>query len=264
MPNYCSYELIAKGNKKTLEELVALLNESYDYSKVDEEYCLYNPESKYETKLISIAKEVTEKINGQKEKGDDILYREFVKMSNDQFKDLESLIRANENSSFAKKYEEIENYFKSLTNLEIDDNYPLREQKPHLFRVFDAYAEWSNDNEVRICGYCAWTVSKCMLDGQFSYYNDWKEEGCTIPKNFNGTTLNAFCEKHPDIEIEIISEQLDCCFTEHYYFKDGNLEVNEFDEIKIDDDGNISSDADYVEANNDEGTPFLEYNFMCL
>lgn len=251
MPNFCNYELIAKGDKKTLEELVELLNKGYNYSKVDNEYCLFNPDSEDERKLIGIANSVIKKINGQKEKGDDILFREFIKQTNDTFRNLE-------------RYKEIADYFKSLTSLEIDNHYPLRDQKPHLFRIFDAYADWYADDEVHVVGYCAWTVSKCMLDGQFSYFNDWKEESNTIPKNFNGTTLNAFCKKHPDIEVEIISEELDCGFTEHYYFKEGNLEVDEFDEIKIDDDDNISSDADYIEVNNDEGMPFLEYNFMCL
>lgn len=45
MPNYCSYELIAKGDKKDLEELVALLNENYNYLKTDDDYCLFNPET---------------------------------------------------------------------------------------------------------------------------------------------------------------------------------------------------------------------------
>lgn len=164
MPNYCSYELIAKGDKKDLEELVALLNENYNYLKTDDDYCLFNPETEDERKLINIANDIIKNINGQKEKGDDILYKNLVKQTNDTLKNSE-------------KYEKIANYFKSLTDLEIDNNYPIREQKPHLFRVFDADANWyDDDNEVAILGYCAWSVSSCMLDDEHSYYNDWKDE----------------------------------------------------------------------------------------
>lgn len=250
MPNYCSYELIAKGDKKDLEELVALLNENYNYLKTDDDYCLFNPETEDERKLINIANDIIKNINGQKEKGDDILYKNLVKQTNNTLKNSE-------------KYEKIANYFKSLTDLEIDNNYPIREQKPHLFRVFDANANWyDDDNEVAILDYCAWSVSSCMLEGEYSYYNDWKNE--IPPKKFNGTTLNAFCKEHPNIEIEIISDKTGCAFTEHYYFKDGNLEIDECDEIKCDDDENYSSDANYVDIETDDDMPLLEYNFEYL
>ena len=250
MPNYCSYELIAKGDKKDLEELVALLNENYNYLKTDDDYCLFNPETEDERKLINIANDIIKNINGQKEKGDDILYKNLVKQTNNTLKNSE-------------KYEKIANYFKSLIDLEIDNNYPIKEQKPHLFRVFDADANWyDNDNEVAILGYCAWSVSSCMLEGEYSYYNDWKNE--TPPKNFNGTTLNAFCKEHPNIEIEIISDETGCAFTEHYYFKDGTLKLEECDEIKSDDNENYSSDANYVDIETDDDMPLLEYNFEYL
>ena len=89
MPNYCSYELIAKGDKKDLEELVALLNENYNYLKTDDDYCLFNPENEDERKLINIANDIIKNINSQKEKGDDILYKNLVKQTNDTLKNSE-------------------------------------------------------------------------------------------------------------------------------------------------------------------------------
>ena len=107
----------------------------------------------------------------------------------------------------------------------------------HMFRVFEAECDEieERDNGIYqtvINGYCAWSVSSCMLEG--GYYKDCKER---YGSNFRGTTL-LIESKRLNIDIEVFSEESGMCFQEHYVIRDGRLICNEcvdWNEYWIDD-----------------------------
>lgn len=96
----------------------------------------------------------------------------------------------------------------------------------HMFRVFEAnYDEIEEMGDgtfqVVIDGYCAWSVSSCMLE--HGYYKDCKER---YGNNFRGTTL-LIESKRLGVDIEVYSEESGMCFQEHYIISDGKLVRNE-------------------------------------
>lgn len=116
--------------------------------------------------------------------------------------------------------------------LKADYNYG--EGKPshkHFFRVFEV---WEGDLEKNedgtytqfVCGYLAWSVSSCMLDGQWSYYESVKKD---YPEIFMGTTL---AEQSKDCTIEVFSEEEGMGFSEHYIFNKGVCECDDTCEIR--------------------------------
>lgn len=106
----------------------------------------------------------------------------------------------------------------------LNADYDYEEGKPahkHFFRVFQAEkSDEIKDNgdgtyTQQVYGYCAWSVSSCMLEGTFTYFNRVKKD---YPDIFMGTTL---LEQSKDCEIEIFSEEPGMGFSEHYIFKNG-------------------------------------------
>ena len=133
----------------------------------------------------------------------------------------------------------------------LNADYNYGEGKPshkHFFRVFDA----TKDGNARknadgtysqlIYGYCAWSVSSCMLDGGFSYYQSVKKDH---PEIFMGTTL---VEQSEDCEIEVFSEEPGMGFSEHYIFKNGECLCDDECEITsggYDESGKPTEDIDW-------------------
>lgn len=107
--------------------------------------------------------------------------------------------------------------------------------KVHMYRIFEANPYFVNQygmyTHAQIDGYCAWSVSSCMLPGPYSYYNsDFNrckntetdryydgrrgivEEICTM-FNFNGTHLLELA-KYLNLTIQIYSTEPGMCFCE--------------------------------------------------
>ena len=92
----------------------------------------------------------------------------------------------------------------------------------HMFRVFKADCDEVEERfdgrfQTIITGYCAWSVSSCMLES--GYYGDFKE---TYGVNFRGTTLLIESEKL-GLDIEVYSEEGGMCFQEHYIIIKGEM-----------------------------------------
>ena len=118
--------------------------------------------------------------------------------------------------------------------LKADYNYNAgKPSHKHFFRVFDC---WGDDEDFIdegngkfskiVFGDCAWSVSSCMLSGEFSYYNDVKKSNKDI---FMGTDLR---EQSKDCIIEVFSEEGGMGFSEHYLFKDGVCYIDDTCEIE--------------------------------
>ena len=133
----------------------------------------------------------------------------------------------------------------------LNTDYDYSEGKPshkHFFRVFQAEKEGeptkNQDGTYTqvINGYCAWSVSSCMLDGPFSYYESVKKNH---PEIFMGTTL---AKQSRNCEIEVFSEEPGMCFSEHYIFKNGKCLCEEEREITsggYDENGKPTEDIDW-------------------
>ena len=126
------------------------------------------------------------------------------------------------------KKENIEEFIKVI-KADYDYNSMRFSFDRHMFRVFEA-----NDEEIEqigedmyqvvINGYCAWSVSSCMLGEPHSYYARGKET--YNEKIFRGTTLPLESERL-GIDIEVYSEESGCCFQEHYIIRNGIVEVDD-------------------------------------
>ena len=123
------------------------------------------------------------------------------------------------------KKENIEEFIKVI---QADYDYGTMEfsHDRHMFRVFEAECEGVEERcddiyQTIINGYCAWSVSSCMLRG--GYYSRFKENH---PNNFRGTTLDMESAKL-NLEIEVYSEESGCCFQEHYIIINGDIECDE-------------------------------------
>lgn len=97
--------------------------------------------------------------------------------------------------------------------------------KPHLYRVFEADLEYTEDYglwmKAYVSGYCAWSVYSCMFPGPATYYGD-----------DNNAKRQRYYEEQPDnyvigtniikearrlaLTIEIYSEEPGMCFQEWY------------------------------------------------
>lgn len=99
----------------------------------------------------------------------------------------------------------------------------------HMFRVFEANCEeieqvGEDMYQAIINGYCAWSVSSCMLGEPHSYYARGKET--YNEKIFRGTTLPLESERL-GIDIEVYSSEIGMCFQEHYIIRNGIVEVDD-------------------------------------
>lgn len=136
-----------------------------------------------------------------------------------------------------------------LACLNADYNYG--EGKPahkHFFRVFQAEKPYEIEDNgdgtytQQVYGYCAWSVSSCMLEGPFTYFSQVKKD---YPDIFMGTTL---LEQSKDCEIEVFSEEPGMGFSEHYIFKNGECICDDTQEIEsggYDKKGNPTTDIDW-------------------
>lgn len=139
----------------------------------------------------------------------------------------------------------------------MNTDYNYSEGKPshkHFFRVFQADKSGEpvkNEDGTYtqvVYGYCAWSVSSCMLDGNFSYYDSVKKNH---PEIFMGTTL---AEQSKDCTIEVFSEEPGMCFSEHYIFKNGECLCSDECEITsggYDENGQPTEDIDWDEYGGD-------------
>ena len=121
--------------------------------------------------------------------------------------------------------ENVEEFIKVI-QADYDYNNMKFNYKRHLFRVFEAHCDELEqlDEDVYqalISGYCAWSVSSCMLE--HGYYRDIKARH---PKEFRGTTLKKE-SKRLNLAIEVYSEECGCEFQEHYIFIDGQTKASE-------------------------------------
>lgn len=119
---------------------------------------------------------------------------------------------------------------------------------PHLYRVFGAEVldmpDIISDTEtitVDIVGYCAWSVSTCMMPGEFGYYQ-------RAQNTSNGTTL-VDESKRLALGIEVYSEEMGIGFEEHIKIQNGVVIVDDTLEDVVE---YCAEDYDSVEALNAE------------
>lgn len=112
----------------------------------------------------------------------------------------------------------------------------------HLFRTwtdFEAIDEDVSEGYLSLCGYCAWSVSTCMLEGGGTYYERMKNY-----QNFKGTSLLRISKEY-NVDIEVYSSECGMCFQEHYLIKNGELLIDEcvewFEEYKEELDDYVST-----------------------
>lgn len=129
-----------------------------------------------------------------------------------------------------------ENVLRMVAYLQADYNYQdglsnCTEDK-HFFRVFEANvideAELSSETYMAVVsGYCAWSISCCMLQGSLSYYRNWSEERLsTLKEPFKGTHLEDVT-KELDLSVEIFSKESGLEFMEHYIVESGTITLDE-------------------------------------
>ena len=97
--------------------------------------------------------------------------------------------------------------------------------KPHFWRVFQAdvfyYEEYGLEVTAQIGIECAWSVACCMLPGQFSYYDENKDDITRF-----GTNAIEVAKKL-NLDIEIYSVEGGMCFQEHYRILSGIMTKDE-------------------------------------
>lgn len=97
----------------------------------------------------------------------------------------------------------------------------------HFFRIFEV-EETHSENEgdlysSMVYGYCAWSVYSCMMQGEHTYYNRFKEKD---KKEFYGTHM-VEATNELDLEVEIFSEESGMGFMEHYIIDKGKVLVDD-------------------------------------
>ena len=119
-------------------------------------------------------------------------------------------------------------------NYDYNDIYFLKHPKRHMYRIFEANVDdvellSPNILLATISGYCAWSVTVCMLNGPYSYNNrptlsDTKSSLDYISK---GSTLETIC-KDLNICVEMYSDEPSMCFQEHILVDNyGNIIIND-------------------------------------
>lgn len=100
----------------------------------------------------------------------------------------------------------------------------------HLFRIYETQCEDGieeiNENEysIRISGECAWSVTNCMFDEEYTDYGKWRNS--VSPFTFKGTTIPEL-SKELNLKIEIYSEETGVGFMEHYLIEDGKILIDD-------------------------------------
>lgn len=95
---------------------------------------------------------------------------------------------------------------------------------PHMYRIFEANVDdieqYGLQSTVYIGGYCAWSVYCCMMDGEYSYYNDHILFTAGAGNDKYGTYLiNESKRLH--LFIEIASSEPGMGFGEYYRMNNG-------------------------------------------
>ena len=135
----------------------------------------------------------------------------------------------------------IENKIKHL--LQNKENYLNYPKHPHFFRVFDFYTDFPFDNDsdksslkqfkhgknedgrqlyrAEFDGDCAWSCEIAFLEERAQYIQPIP--GYQAMTNF--TTLNELHEKYPNLQLEIISTEPGCCFTEYIFMNNNGVRI---------------------------------------
>ena len=138
----------------------------------------------------------------------------------------------------SKNVEEFINIIKA------DYNYTTMEftAPRHFFRVFEAIVDQDRkpdtQREVIIIFDCAWSVYSCMMEGPFTYFNDFLER-----ENNRGTSLIKESERLC-LSIEVFSQEIGMAFEEHYIIHNGKVYVDKEYDLQI-------YDYDYYDDIND-------------
>lgn len=163
------------------------------------------------------------------------------------------------------KKENIEEFIKVM-QADYDYGNMVFNHDRHMFRVFEANCDEIEERydgrcQVVINGYCAWSVSSCMLRG--GYYNSVQKD---YPNNFRGTTLDIESKKL-NLDIEVYSEESGCCFQEHYIITNGKFDCEEcveWNEVWVDDfESKEEAEEELeIEITDDEWTTGLEEGYF--
>ena len=142
--------------------------------------------------------------------------------------------------------------FKNILKADYDYNEQIPEHK-HFSRVFDVTMyEDITENGVRsveFYGSCAWSVYSCMMDGEHTYYEDFKKE---YGNSCMATTLEIE-SKRLGLAIQVYSEEAGMGFQEHYVCINGETIVDDcvdWEENYIDDEETLE------EYNKEHGTSY--------
>lgn len=140
----------------------------------------------------------------------------------------------------------------SITAILSDPNsYQHIPKEGHFYRIFecDEYeTEQLEDGKLRIHfgGNCAWSLSSCLTQsGYYGRDTDYKMVS-------TGTCIEDFAKNHPDVNIELLSYESGCCFTERFTVEEGEFyeEVEDYYEDWDEETNETSfeSDASWLSA----------------
>lgn len=128
------------------------------------------------------------------------------------------------------KTENIEKLYKWLNadyTYDREEGIEFCSEEHHFYRVFECICDESFDDKdewdsKEFSGYCAWSVSSCMIDSEenYSYYSGQKYEIDLLEAS-----------KILDLTIKVASDELGCSFAEHYIIRNGEFLVNDVREI---------------------------------
>lgn len=100
----------------------------------------------------------------------------------------------------------------------------------HFYRVFDCYVDENSydeeDGSVVAFGDCAWSVSSCMFDSPWSYYQDGKTDEFAELKKDHSITI-PLAAKELGLKVEIFSAEPGMCFSEHVLCDCGEMVAEE-------------------------------------
>ena len=116
--------------------------------------------------------------------------------------------------------------------LQADYDYNTMEftHKPHFFRIFDAHiVDEKLEGVMKTTWYsieCAWSVSCCMCNGPFSYYDENKERFIKEYGAFYATNLQK-CAQKLGLFIEIFSSEEGMEFNEYMLYNNQGMKLRD-------------------------------------
>ena len=96
------------------------------------------------------------------------------------------------------------------------------------------------NKSVEVYGECAWSVYSCMFEGEYTYYNQWKQY------EEEKVTSILIVSKLLNLTVEIFSEETGMCFEEHFIVENGEILVDECLELIIDEEEGDEDDPVYI------------------